>query len=105
VLESIEAIHNMAAADGSKTLVVFQPSKESVYAHFLGKDAPDPGAPLRDALGERGIETLDLRPAFRAAAEKRQQLFYANDGHPNTLGYAVTARTVADYIKGKGLLD
>lgn len=105
VLNSIEAIHDTAAADGSRTLVVLQPDKEYVYMPFVGKPVPYAGKQLLDALAERNIDYLDLSPIYRRRAEAGDRLFYPNDGHPNELGYALTGRAVADYIRRKGLLD
>lgn len=105
VLKSIEAIHDAAAADGSRTLVVFQPSKEYVYMPFVGKPVRHAGKQLLDALAERNIDSLDLSPMYRRRAEAGDRLFFPNDGHPNELGYALTGRAVADYIRHGALLD
>lgn len=105
VLESIEAIHDAAAAGGSRTLVVFQPGKEYVYLPFVGGSAVHPGKPLLEALEERQIDCLDLSPMFRRRAEAGDRLFFPNDGHPNELGYALTGHEVAGYIRQGGLLD
>jgi lysophospholipase L1-like esterase len=105
VLKSIEAIHDAAVADGSRTLVIFQPSKEYVYMPFVGKPVRHAGKQLLNALAERNIDSLDLGPMYRRRAEEGDRLFFPNDGHPNELGYALTGRAVADYIRRGALLD
>jgi len=105
VVESIQAIRDAAAADGARTLVVLQPSKEKVYLPLLGESPPDPGIALRAALSRLHIEFLDLTPAFRQQAAEGGALFFPNDGHPNQSGYGLIAREVATYIALGKLLD
>ncbi len=105
VLESIQAIHDAAMADGARTLVVLQPSKEKVYLPLIGESAPDASAALRDALAERQIEFLDLTPAFHRRAAAGKPLFFPNDGHPNESGYRLIAHEVSAYIVRGKLLD
>lgn len=105
VVETIQAISDAAAADGAKTLVVLQPSKERVYMPLIGEPAPDAGKALRTALAERQIEFLDPAPAFQRRAAGGGQLFFPNDGHPNESGYELIAHEVAAHIVLGKLLE
>lgn len=98
VLESLQAIHALAAEEGARTLVVLLPGKEEVYLPLLGRTPPDPTSALRSALDERRIEYLDLAPAFRARAEA-EPLFFEVDGHPNRTGYALIAAEIQRYLE------
>jgi lysophospholipase L1-like esterase len=61
---------------------------------------------LGKALGDRGIEFLDLLPAFRAAAAASpdEPLYFREFGglldwiHPNRQGHEVAARAIAEYL-------
>jgi hypothetical protein len=99
VVEALERMQAIAKRDGTRMVVVFQPSKEEVYLPLLDGSAPDPGAPLRAALDARGIEYLDLLPVFRERADTGVQLFFENDGHPNRKGYRLIADTIGAYLK------
>jgi hypothetical protein len=99
VLEALERMQAIAKRDGTRMVVVFQPSKEEVYLPLLDGAAPDPGAPLRAALDARGIEYLDLLPTFREHADTGAQLFFENDGHPNRQGYRLIADAIGAYLK------
>ncbi|MGH8131361.1 MAG: SGNH/GDSL hydrolase family protein [Steroidobacteraceae bacterium] len=105
VLESIQAIHDAATADGAGTLVVLQPSKEKVYLPLIGESSPDASSSLREYLAQRQIEFLDLTPAFQRRLAAEEPLFFPNDGHPNEAGYSLIAREVAAYIVRGELLD
>ncbi len=105
VLGSIRAIDDEATAAGTKTLIVFQPSKEEIYLPFVGEEAIDPAAPLRKALTELGIDYLDLRPAFEQSANRGDRLFFPIDGHPNAAGYRLIAEELSAYIEAEALLE
>jgi hypothetical protein len=93
-LDALARINTIATSHGTHVLVVLQPSKEETYLPLLDGTIADPGAPLRAALKARGIEYLDLLPAFREHAEAGAKLFYEFDGHPNSEGYRLTAQQV-----------
>jgi GDSL-like lipase/acylhydrolase family protein len=99
-LEALEQIHTTAAGTGAHALIVLQPSKEEVYLPLVTKtEPPDPTKSLREALHSRGIDYLNLAPAFRERAAAGDLLFYKSDGHPNAAGYALIAEQVARYIR------
>ncbi|HKA22826.1 MAG TPA: hypothetical protein VKN18_31435 [Blastocatellia bacterium] len=100
-VEALQRLHSISRANGTKILVVLQPSKEEVYLPLMGEtnvDA-DPGRPLRVKLGELGIPYLDLLPDFRTRAAKGEVLFFEVDGHPNPRGYALIAELVLDHLR------
>jgi len=98
-IDALERIHTIAAEHGTHLIVVLQPGKEATYMPLLDGTAPDPGAAMRAALDARGIEYLDLLPAFRDRAEAGAKLFFEVDGHPNLEGYELTAEEVLAYLK------
>ena len=79
--------------------MVLQPSKEEVYLPLVGPDVPDFSRDLRAAFEERGIDFLDLGPAFRARAAAGESLFFEVDGHPNPRGYALIAQLVLAHLR------
>jgi lysophospholipase L1-like esterase len=99
VLKALTRLHSLATECGTHVLVIFQPSKEEVYLPLLGEPTPDPGAPIREALDSRGIEFLDLTPAFRQQAQVGQRLFFEIDGHLNRAGYRLIASEVLQHLK------
>ena len=105
VLDSIRAINDQATAAGTKTLIVFQPSKEEIYLPFVGEESIDPAAPLRKALSGLGIDYLDLRPAFEQSAKRGERLFFPIDGHPNAAGYRLIAEELSTYLEAEALLE
>lgn len=95
VFAALQRIDSLAHQNGGHALVIFLPSKEEVYLPFLGHSAPDPTAPLRVALEQRGIPYLDLREDFRRAAVRGETLFLATE-EPllGASGHAMVANAV-----------
>ena len=99
ILKALTQLHALATANDTHVLVIFQPGKEEVYMPLLGKPAADPGAALRLALDQQGIDTLDLTAAFRQHAQAGERLFFEADGHPNRSGYKLIAQEVLAHLK------
>src|SRR5262245_23023415 len=100
-VQALQQLDSITRANGTKILVILQPSKEEVYLPLMAEtnfDA-DPGRPLRVKLGELGIPYLDLVPEFRNRAAKGEVLFFETDGHPNARGYALIAELVLDHLR------
>ncbi len=77
------------------------PTKEEVYLPRVGEPVPPLAEAFRVALTKRGIDSIDLVPAFQAhSRDAARPLFYEIDGHPNVDGYRLIARVVADYLRG-----
>jgi hypothetical protein len=104
VLEALRGIHALAARDGSRVLVVFEPGKEEVYLPLGDESTPDPTRALREALARLGIDYLDLGPPFRRRAAAGERLFFPIDRHPNAAGYAAIANLVRDRIERDSML-
>jgi hypothetical protein len=98
-LDAFVRLHAVATAQGTHVLMVLQPSKEEVYLPLVGPDAPDFSRDLRTALEERGIDFVDLVPAFRERAAAGESLFFEVDGHPNSRGYALIAQLVLAHLR------
>jgi lysophospholipase L1-like esterase len=96
---ALKKLNSIAEADGTKMLVVLQPSKEEVYVPFVGEKIANPNTHLLETLKEAGIESLDLTKAFQQHAAKGEKLFFEVDGHPNAAGYALIAEAVLDHVK------
>jgi lysophospholipase L1-like esterase len=98
-LDALERIDAIATSHGTHVIVVLQPGKEETYLPLLDGTLADPGAPLRAELRARGIEYLDLLPAFRERAAAGAKLFYEFDGHPNAEGYRLTAQGILAHLE------
>jgi hypothetical protein len=99
VLGALQEMHAAAENEGTKVLIVFQPSKEEVYLPLLRKKVLDPSQPLREELDKSGIEYLDLAPVFRERAAMGKKLFFEVDGHPNAAGQGLIADAVLAHLK------
>jgi hypothetical protein len=104
VVEAVKTLAVTAAAHGARMVVVLEPSKEETYLPLVGRKFLDPSAALRQALGELGIPSVDLGPAFRSQARAGGRLFFEVDGHPNAAGHAVIANGVRRGLAEAGLL-
>jgi len=100
VFASVQRIHSLAHENGASALVIFLPSKEEVYLPLLRVSSPDPAAPLRDALDDRGIPYLDVLEDFRHHAANGEVLFVATDSPlPNARGHALIAELVISHLR------
>jgi acetyltransferase AlgX (SGNH hydrolase-like protein) len=101
-LDALSRLHDLAEQNGTRVLMVLQPGKEEVYLPLVDGRTEDPARPLRAAFTERGIEYLDLAPAFRERAAAGERLFFEEDGHPNPDGYAFIANLVLSHLERMG---
>jgi acetyltransferase AlgX (SGNH hydrolase-like protein) len=101
-LDAFQHLDSLASEHGTRTLMVLLPNKEEVYLPLLEKPTVDPARALREAFDARGIEYLDLTPAFRERAAAGGRLFFEVDGHPNEKGYALIAELVLAHLKQNG---
>ena len=56
-------------------------------------------ARLSQAVEARGLDVLDLLPAFRAGAA-REHLYFRTDGHWNAAGHRVAAAALCRALRG-----
>jgi lysophospholipase L1-like esterase len=102
VVDTIDEARAVSNRRGSDFLVLLMPAKEDVYLPVAAEPAPRVIESLKTALRERGIESLDLTPHFRAHARDFPPLFYEVDGHPNEEGYRLIARAVTEHLRKHG---
>jgi hypothetical protein len=98
-LDAFTQLDAVARRNGAQVLFVLQPGKEEVYLPLVESNVPDITRALRGAFDERGIEYLDLTPAFRQRAAAGARLFFEEDGHPNPEGYALIASNVLSHVR------
>ena len=98
VVESLVQIESLAESNGVSCLVLLFPRKEEVYGQFLDEELPRLSDPVIAELERSGIDYLDLGPVFREQALEGGALFLEVDGHPTSLGYALVAQVVNDYL-------
>jgi len=98
VLDALAYLQVVARASGTHVLVVIQPSKEAIYLPTLDKTAPDPSRGVRQALAQRGIESIDLTPVLQQWASKGEALFLAAHRYPNAQGHAFIARALIRHL-------
>lgn len=96
---ALERARILAAAQGTRVLVLLFPTKEEIYLPLLGDSVPRPLAPFAAELARRGIEYIDLSGPFTAAAKDGRSIYFELDPHPNRDGYALIARTVTEYLR------
>jgi hypothetical protein len=99
LLEALAELHSIAADQHVHVLMVLQPGKEEVYLPLLEHSKADPTSALREAFDARGIQYLDLAPAFRERAAAGERLYREVDGHPNEAGYALISQLILSHLK------
>jgi hypothetical protein len=98
VLDALAYLQVVARAYGTQVLVVIQPSKEMTYLSANDAATPDPSRALRQALAERGVESLDLTPIFQQWAATGEPLFFTANRYPNAEGQALIAQEVVQHL-------
>ncbi len=98
VCEALAYLQVIARAYETQVVVVCLPSKEGIYLPVHGTIPVDSGRPLREALQQRGIATLDLAPLLRQESAKGQALFYPASRYFNEQGQALIARHVLQHL-------
>lgn len=98
VFEALAYLQVIARAYETQVIVVCLPSKEEIYLPASGASPVDPGRPLREALQQRGMVTLDLAPPLRQEGAKGQVLFYPASRYFNAQGQALIAHHVLQHL-------
>jgi hypothetical protein len=91
VLDALAYLQVVARAYKTQVLVVIQPSKEMISLFSHDETTPDPSHALRQALAQRGLESLDLTPMFWQWTSTGEQLFFTAKRYPNAQGQALIA--------------
>ena len=110
---AISEMKAICASRNIELLVVLIPTKELVYSELieirfndsmtntfvsLVKNETSIRDDLSDYLSNENISFVDVLPPLRRMAEKGEDLYPFNDGHPNGFGYSVIANEV--YFRG-----
>jgi hypothetical protein len=109
-LEAIRQLHNEASGNGVRVVVLMIPTKEHVFAPWVGTGS-DGGSDLvhqqvddeRRIWGEftavcddLGLECISALDGLRRAVRDGSNPYFSDwDGHPNKLGHRVISATVA----------
>ncbi len=104
-LRLLEAFAAEAAEAGSEFAVALVPTRAFVYR----EEVPELEALRYDAVKrwgrERGLQVLDLVPAFREAfLDRGALLHYEKDGHWDAAGHRLAAETLAVMLPEAGLI-
>ncbi|MCQ2433398.1 MAG: hypothetical protein MJ175_12415, partial [Clostridia bacterium] len=88
--DSLAALYDYADEHGAKFLFVCAPDKNTIYPEMMPSryrktEAPTDLDRLYDALEERGVPHLDLRPVLTAAKEV-ELIYHKRDTHWNGIG-------------------
>ena len=98
-MAALERARSLAAAQGTRVVVLLFPTKEEVYLPLLNHPVPQPLAAFAQELTRRKIDFIDLSGPFTAQAKAGRSVYFELDPHPNRLGYGIIARTVSDYLE------
>jgi lysophospholipase L1-like esterase len=98
-LAALERARALAAAQGTRVLVLLFPTKEEVYLPLLGDSVPKPVAPFAAELDRRGVEYIDFTGSFAAQARAGRSIYFEVDPHPNREGYRLIADSVTAYLR------
>ena len=108
---ALAAFDSLCAAAGVPWILLLIPTEEQVDERVRGRvleslsadtaryDFDAPQRRLRAFAAARGIDALDLLPAFRAAGDE-PRLYIPNDTHWNREGNALAGSILADRIAG-----
>ncbi|MFH1742412.1 MAG: hypothetical protein ABIH23_25695 [bacterium] len=132
--ETLRTARDICNEAGVHLLVLFFPSKESIYLPLLNYDpqefdryvariAKDPPADghtwhenfqtnrgvvndlVRDFCEENGMVFLDLTPELNKAASKGDLVYFPADTHWNPYGHCIVGETIAGAITERNLLN
>jgi len=86
-------------ARGMRVAVLVVPNKETIYSDVLaGSPVPRLLPMLYSQLLGRGVDVLDVVPAFHEAREAGAPPFFRDDTHWNTTGVRIAAAKIADWM-------
>lgn len=132
-LENIRAMQRVSSAAGARFVLMFIPFKSQVYLpllertfpgedlakalHFSLPDMPAPpdlallsrnrlaqNALMRRFCAGAGIPYLDLTTALQERVENGENMYFPDDSHLNEAGEALTAATLAGFLRQQGLV-
>lgn len=111
--EALREAQTMASEHDASLVVVFAPSREHVYWHYLESAMPGFNIHQLDDVESRlsmfcdanQIRYLNLLPAFRAQAEEGRMLYFPSDGHWNAAGHASAAEEIYRFLVEEKLIS
>jgi acetyltransferase AlgX (SGNH hydrolase-like protein) len=117
-LRLLREMNEIAEARGIRFVVVVIPTKETVFAEYLGADRDGRMAGLIrelisservartqvfEAFRTSGIRYVDVLPALKNAVEKELYVRSGRDMHPGKNGYRIIGEAVAKALAGQRL--
>ncbi|MCX6544637.1 MAG: GDSL-type esterase/lipase family protein [Acidobacteria bacterium] len=132
-IENIRDMQRASSDAGARFVLMFIPFKSQVYLpllertfsgeelasalHFSLPDMPVPldlarlsrnrlaqNALMRRVCAGTGIPFLDLTTALQERVEKGENMYFPDDSHLNEAGEALTAATLAEFLRQQGLV-
>ncbi len=99
--------------EGATFVLLLLPSKEQTYRHLLRAELNRPDENDLDKVNrlvwqlceKDNLRCLDLTPRFMDRARDGEQLYFRVDGHWNSEGHRLAARTIYDYLVKNRLLE
>jgi alginate O-acetyltransferase complex protein AlgJ len=105
-LPAIADFHRQLGERGIRLLLVPVPAKAAILADKVGVDATltaSESAPFQEAfyaeLRRRGIDVLDLTPAFSGNNDQRGPVYCKTDSHWSGVGCSLAAQGIAQEIR------
>jgi hypothetical protein len=110
--ETLLEQQRLATSIHAQLVVLLMPFKEQAYWHIVKdfaacRDHCDPDRPYRlvaELCQAEHIPVLDLTETFRRHARENEVLYFNDDAHWNAAGNALAARTVAAFLRDRGLV-
>lgn len=99
VMSAVLEAQAKAREQGARLVVLLMPTKEHVYLPTIGEEPLQRIGRFEQALQQRGVETLDLTPALREAAQAGERVYFEIDGHPNRRGNELIASEVVRFLR------
>ncbi len=100
--QSFGRLAEAASRDGFSAIVVIFPIPTAMSSAFPDAKYQDV---VRSIATTHGLQVLDLEERFRAAYDGHESLYIPYDAdHPNEVGHAVAADSLAGFLQQEGLL-
>lgn len=103
VVHALSILRDRAREQGVEIVIALVPDKERIHAGALPAHArtgirPSVLPEVERRLAGTGVQVVNLLPAFQAAAERGQLLYWRDDTHWNPEGIRLAAATIAPVV-------